>query len=123
MKIQFARLSIEYWKLLRSFERALELVAVDKQPGLIAQRRYSSNRLEAILKECDMQIIAFDGMAFEVNIPAAAVNGDEFSPEETLFVERTIEPAVVSQMSVIVLGRVFLSRQPPRQGEQNVPRD
>jgi hypothetical protein len=116
MKLQFAHLSIEYWKLLRSFERALESVTSERRPGLVAQVRYSSNRLEALLNECGMRLIAFDGVPFEVNLPAAAVNGDEFGPDENLFVERTIEPAVIWQMQIIVMGRAFLSRQLPQYG-------
>jgi hypothetical protein len=58
-----------------------------------------------------MSLQAFDGLDFEVNLPASAVNGDEFHGKEAPIVERTLEPAVISDMRVLLMGKVLLTRK------------
>ncbi|MGA7790696.1 MAG: hypothetical protein WCA56_21315 [Xanthobacteraceae bacterium] len=77
---------------------------------LSAQARYAAGRLEALLSDAKMKIVSFDGMAFEVNLPAVAINGEDVSGLENVVVERTIEPAVIFDMNVIVMGKVFLTQ-------------
>jgi hypothetical protein len=95
LNIVLARLAVEYWKLLRSFERAIDLTSQDARVRLSAQARYAAGRLEALLSDAKMKIVSFDGMSFEVNLPAVAINGEDVSGLENVFVERTIEPAVI----------------------------
>jgi hypothetical protein len=117
LNIVLARLAVEYWKLLRSFERAIDLTSQDARVRLSAQARYAAGRLEALLSDAKMKIVSFDGMSFEVNLPAVAINGEDVSGLENVFVERTIEPAVIFDMNVILMGKVFLV-QSSKDGDQ-----
>jgi hypothetical protein len=76
-----------------------------------SQVRYASGRLDALLMEQKMSLQAFDGLDFEVNLPASAVNAEEFQGEETSIVDRTLEPAVISDMRVLLMGKVLLIRK------------
>src|SRR5207302_83389 len=105
-----AGLAVEYWKLLRSFERTIDFTPHDTQVRLSAQARYAAGRLEALLLDAKMKIVSFDGIAFEVNLPAIAINGEDVSGLDNLIVERTIEPAVISDMTVVLMGKVFLTQ-------------
>jgi hypothetical protein len=117
LNIVLARLAVEYWKLLRSFERAIDLTSQDARVRLSAQARYAAGRLEALLSDAKMKIVSFDGMSFEVNLPAVAINGEDVSGLENVFVERTIEPAVIFDLNVILMGKVFLV-QSSKDGDQ-----
>jgi hypothetical protein len=116
-----AHLAVEYWKLLRSFEKARELAPPDAKVRLSAHARYAAGRLEALLSDAEMRLVSFDGISFEINLPAIAINGEDVSGLETVIVERTIEPAVLSGMNVILMGKVFLAQSAEIRGEPNVP--
>ena len=104
-----AQLAVEYWKLLRLLERALEGVPEDRRERYASQGRYAAGRLDELLKEREMSVQSFDGMDFEINLPASAVNGDEFPGREDVVVARTIEPAVIADMRPILMGKVYLA--------------
>lgn len=108
--IVLAGLAVEYWKLLRSFERTIDLVPLDSRARLLAQTRYAEGRLESLLADAKMKAVGFDGAAFEVNLPAIAINGEDLVGLDNLVVERTIEPAIVSDMTVLLSGKVLLKQ-------------
>ena len=106
-----AHLAVEYWKLLRMVERALELVPENARQRISSQVRYAATRLDALLREQNMSLQVFDGMEFEINLPASAINGEEFHETKCSVVERTLEPAVISDMRVVLMGKVLLARK------------
>jgi hypothetical protein len=104
-----ARLAVEYWKLLRVLERALDSVPEERRERYASQGRYAAGRLDDLLRERKMSVQSFDGMDFEINLPASAVNGDEFPNRTDVVVARTIEPAVIADMRPILMGKVYLA--------------
>ena len=104
-----ASLAVEYWKLLRVVERALEVVPEIAKERIASQVRYARSRLDALMLEQNMSLQTFDGMPFEVNLPASAINADEFQEANNSIVERTLEPAVLSNMRILLTGKVFLA--------------
>jgi len=106
-----ARLAVEYWKLLRLVERAIETAPDSARERISSQARYLAGQLETVLDEQEMSMQAFDGWPFEVNLPASAINGDDFGNAETVVVERTLEPAVIRDMRVILSGKVVLTAE------------
>jgi hypothetical protein len=104
-----AHLAVEYWKLVRTIERAIEVTPENSRERIASQARYAASRLESLLGEQNMSLQTFEGMKFEVNLPASAINGDEFQEDANPVVERTLEPAVISNMRVLLMGKVFLA--------------
>jgi hypothetical protein len=104
-----ARLAVEYWKLLRVLERALESVPEGRRERFASQGRYAAARLDELLKERQMSVQSFDGLKFEINLPASPVNADEFPNSTDVVVARTIEPAVIADMRPILMGKVYLA--------------
>ena len=105
-----AHLVVEYWKLLRAFERAIDRLPHEHVAKTTAQLRFSAGRLDSLLKEGGLNLVTFDGQKFEPNIPATALNAEDFTHGELLAIERTVEPAVIENMTVLLLGRVVLKR-------------
>jgi hypothetical protein len=58
-----------------------------------------------------MRLAEFDGQPYSVEMPASAVNADEFEGGDSLFVVDTLEPALIRDMSVISMGRVYLGKR------------
>jgi len=112
MRQSMAELAVEYWKLLRSHERAIAVAPAEAQQRLGAQGRYAAGRLSAILDREGMVVVEFDGQSFEVNLPAIALNADEMPDADGAVVERTIEPAIVAKDgNVLAMGKVYLMRR------------
>lgn len=105
-----AHLVVEYWKLLRAFERAIDRLPHEHVAKTAAQLRFSAGRLDFLLKEGGLNLVTFDGQKFEPNIPATALNAEDFPDAEFLVIERTVEPAVVENMTVLLVGKVVLKR-------------
>jgi hypothetical protein len=116
-ELNAARMAAEFWKLLRGFERTLLLTPTDSRKALSAQARYAREKLETITAALEMQIVSFDGLTFEVNLPAVAVNPEDVAKNEDVIVERTIEPAVVSNGRLLLTGRVFLAGSDAKERE------
>jgi hypothetical protein len=111
LETTLAQLAIEYWRLLRAVERAIEAAPDGASQRLQSQARYAAARLQALLMDQKMSIQVFDGMDFEVNLPASPVNGEDFLNDEQFVIERTLEPAVLSDMRVILMGKVILTKK------------
>jgi hypothetical protein len=115
MSTTSAELAAEYWKLIRAMERTIPLLPDDMRPRLLAQCRYANGRIETLLGREGMRLVSFDGSAYEVNMPVTAVNGDEMAGIASVVVERTLEPAVVSDHGIVLTGKVFLAADPQQQ--------
>jgi hypothetical protein len=60
-----AHLVVEYWKLLRAFERAIDRLPHEHVAKTAAQLRFSAGRLESLFKEGGLNLVTFDGQKFE----------------------------------------------------------
>ena len=110
-----AELASEYWKLLRAFERAATLAPESARGRLTAQARYG-RPAHSLIDKAGLRLATFDGMMFEINMPAIAVNAEDLSASQALVVERTIEPTVISELTVILTGKVFLAPASDKEG-------
>ena len=105
-----AHLAVEYWKLLKAFERAIGRLPHEHVAKTTAKMRFSAGKLDALLKEAELNLIVFDGKRFEPNIPATALNVDDFTDSDNLTIESTIEPAVVENTKVLLFGKVVVKK-------------
>lgn len=105
------RMAIEYWKLIRALEKAIERVPEEHKSKTLAQAKFSAGRLDVFMRESSLTVVTFDGQVFSANLPATAVNGDDFDDGGILIIENTLEPAIVdSDMKVVSMGKVILAR-------------
>jgi hypothetical protein len=106
----FAQLAVDYWKLMRAFDRTRALAGQPHEARLEAQAKYADGRLTSALNAASMRLVSFDGAAYTADLPVSAINADEFpdQAEAGLRVASTLEPAVIQDMTVIRTGRVAL---------------
>ena len=109
-----AELSVDYWKLLRAFERARDAASPDRSARLAAQARYAEGRLVAGLQAAGMHLATFDGETFSAELPVSALNSEDFpnAAATILRVASTVEPAIIRDMVVIRLGKALLEIAP-----------
>ncbi|MCF3935855.1 hypothetical protein L1787_20910 [Acuticoccus sp. M5D2P5] len=109
-----AELSVDYWKLLRAFERARDAASPDRSARLTAQARYAESRLVAGLQAAGMRLATFDGETFSAELPVSALNAEDFTDRgaETLRIASTVEPAIIRDMTVIRTGKALVEAAP-----------
>jgi hypothetical protein len=56
-----------------------------------------------------MRVISFDGLSFEVNLPAIAVNAQDVAGVNDVVIESTLEPAVIANSTVLIAAKVYLA--------------
>lgn len=103
-------LAVDYWKLLRSFERLASEAPADKKARLEAQVRFSAARLAAHLEGYGLQLATFEGQVIAAEMPIVAINADEFVGQPVVIVESTIEPAIVAGARIVSVGRVVAAQ-------------
>ena len=116
--LPIAGLAIDFWKLLRVAERLAEGLPEERRRRAEAQLRFSSGRLESHLQQLNASLVTFQGQRFGAELPAVAVNADDFASSSELFIESAVEPAVIVDGKVVQNARVML-----REGNDDVPRD
>jgi len=99
-------MAIDYWKLLRSFERLASDAPTGKSARLEAQARFSAARLSSHLDDCGLRLVTFEGHTITAEMPIVAINADEFEGQPGVVVESTIEPAVIAGSRIVSVGRV-----------------
>lgn len=110
-----AQLCVEYWKLSTVTEKAL--VAVEPKDGkrLEAQLKYSKRQLEVMLQELGLKLVDFYGELYHAGLAVSVDNPADHDEDDQLIISRTLEPTVMSGMTVVRLGRVIVG---PKQDEE-----
>lgn len=104
-----AELAVDFWKLLRVSERTMAGLPEEKRTRVAAQLRFSASRLDAHLEALGVSLPSFEGQVFGPELPAVAVNAEDFDgSEDILVVESALEPAVILNGKVIQNARVML---------------
>ncbi len=111
-------MAVDFWKLLRVSERIMSALPEEKRKRIAAQVRFSAGRLESHLDVLGVSLPTFEGQVFGPELPAIAVNADEFEDVEILIVDSAVEPAVILNSKVIQNARVML-----KEGNADVSRD
>ena len=105
-----ASLGVEFWKLIRSYERASVQLDQSQQQKAQAQIRYSGSRLSALMNDFEIELVAYDGRPFDANLPVSAVNDDEFPDTGGLVIDSTIEPTAIHKGSIVLPGKVTIKK-------------
>lgn len=101
-------MAIDFWKLLRVSERIMAGLPEERRKRISAQLRFSAGRLDSHLDALGVTLATFEGQNFGPELPAIAVNADEFDNVNALIIESAVEPAVIRNGKVIQNARVML---------------
>jgi len=102
-------LSIESWKFVRLFQRALAKLDPSEQTRFVGQIRFFQRRVDALLETRGIRLESLEGQVFEPGLAAAPLNADEFpNSEQRLVVAQMIEPVVMGPNGVMRTGTFLL---------------
>jgi len=110
-----AKLCVEYWKLMAVTEKALSGVQAKDGKRLEAQLKFSKRQLDVILQDLGLRLVDFSGERFHPGLAVSVDNPAEHDDEEVLMISKTLEPTVMSDMTIVKRGRVIVA---PAQNEE-----
>ena len=102
-------LSVEAWKFIRLFQRAVGKLEMSEQSRFISQARFFQKRVDAVLEQNNVRLESLEGQIFEPGLAATPLNADEFhDSSDRLVVAQMIEPVVIGPNGVIRTGTFLL---------------
>ncbi|MCW2247744.1 hypothetical protein M2352_003378 [Azospirillum fermentarium] len=105
------KLTVEYWRLLRVYERSIRELPEERRMKLASQLRFQTGRLDSILGECGVRAVAYDGEPYLPTLPVTVLNSEEVFGSDALAVSETVEPTIVREGRVLSMGKVILRRE------------
>lgn len=110
VRIAIAKLSIEYWRITRSYERNLPNM-LNSASSAVSTIRNSEKKFLAILLENGISLQQYEGQDYSANLPLTVINTDEFDGNENLIVQQMLEPTLIDGKGIIHIGKAILSRK------------
>lgn len=110
-----AQLCVEYWKLMVVMEKALAKVQEKDGKRLEAQLKFSKRQLDVILQDLGLRLVDVSGERFHPGLAVSVDNPAQHEDEEVLMISQTLEPTVMSGMTILRRGRVIVA---PVQNEE-----
>ncbi|MSU91898.1 hypothetical protein GE300_20270 [Rhodobacteraceae bacterium 2CG4] len=104
-----AQLCVEYWKLAAATEKVLSSALASDGKRLEAQLKFSKRQLDVLLQDLGLRLVDFSGERFHPGLAVSVDNPGDYEEDEVLVVGKTIEPTVMSDMTVIRIGRVIVA--------------
>ncbi|PRH81243.1 hypothetical protein [Arenimonas caeni] len=102
-------ISVEAWKFVRLFQRAVAKLDPSEQAKFVSQARYMQKKVDSLMGARGIRLESLEGMRFEPGLAATPLNLDEFeSPHESLVVLQMIEPVVMGPEGVMRTGTYVL---------------
>lgn len=111
-----AQLCVEYWRLMVVTEKALARVQEKDGKRLEAQLKFSKRQFDVILQDLGLRLVDFSGERFYPGLAVSVDNPAEHDDDEVLMISKTLEPTVMSDMTIVKRGRVIVA--PARNEEE-----
>jgi len=103
---------VEYWRVIRSYERNLSKIPnLQNSSSAAATIRNSEKKIFSILADAGLKLILCEGQEYSPNLPLTVVNGDEFNSNEDLLVTQMIEPTIMDGNKIISMGKAILIKK------------
>ena len=109
LKSSLCKAAIEYWRVIRSYERNLS--NLPNSSSAAATIRNSEKKFFSILADAGIKLISCAGQEYSPNLPLTVVTGDEFNSTEDLLVAQMIEPTLMDGNKIISMGKAILTKK------------
>ena len=101
-------LTVESWRFAWRFARLLQQLAVGEPSRYQGQLIYFQDKLHEAVRDAGMKIVNVEGRQFDSGIAATPLNREDFGAEETLVVDRMLEPIITGRNGIMHRGTVML---------------
>lgn len=100
----------EFFRLQGVINKVMSKIDVEEQLKYNSQFSWFSKKVYKALEDSEIRLICLDGQKYDVGMSVTPLNIEEFSLDDTLYVDQTVEPIIMKNDSVIKVGTVILRR-------------
>lgn len=103
-------MAIEGWRFARLFARVLTKLDAGEGARYTNQIRYFIKRTEESLEAAGLRLVNLEGQPYDAGLPAAALNIEEFAPDDRLYIDQMLEPVIMGAEGVVKTGIIMLRK-------------
>jgi len=106
-------MAVEGWRFSRLFGRVVGKLDAGESSRYLNQLRYFQKKIEDSLGSIGLTLVNVEGHPYDAGTAASAVNLDDFSPDDVLFVDQMLEPIIMGPEGLRKEGSVMLRKVQP----------
>ncbi len=103
-------MAVDSWKFSKLFMRVLGKLDAGESTRYINQVRYFQKNVDSQLSAARLRLVNVEGQPYDLGMAVSALNIEDFSAEDLLWVEQMIEPIVMGDHGVKKQGTVMLRK-------------
>lgn len=103
-------LAVDSWRFSRLFLRVLGKLDAGEASRYVSQYKYYLEKLEQNLFNADLRLVNLEGQPYDTGMAVSAVNMEDFSSQDSLFIEQMLEPIIMGPDGIIRSGTVILGK-------------
>lgn len=103
-------LTVDSWRFSRLFLRVLGKLDAGEASRYVSQYKYYLEKLEQNLSNANLRLVNLEGQPYDTGMAVSAVNMEDFSSQDSLFIEQMLEPIIMGPDGIIRSGTVILGK-------------
>jgi hypothetical protein len=103
-------LAVDAWKFAKLFARVVAKLDAGDKARYLSQARFFQRRVESAAEAAGVRLVSIEDMPFESGCAATALNIEDFSESDCLYVDHMLEPIVMCDSGVVRIGTLILRK-------------
>lgn len=102
------RIASETYRFRKVFQKILSQLDAESADKYLSQYAWFEKSVRKALRESGLEIVEMQGQLYDPGMPLTPINLDDFSPDETLYIQQMMEPVIMRGGSIIKTGTAIL---------------
>jgi hypothetical protein len=104
------RMAVESWRFARVYEKAMTKLSAGERARFDGPLAAFVKKIGEALGAIGMRIVDIEGTPFDAGTAAVPINIEDFGPDDSLVVDRMMEPVIMGDDGLVRMGRVTLRK-------------
>jgi hypothetical protein len=110
-KDKILKFSIESWRFAKTFLRLIRKLDEKEQRKYQGYYDFYLKNLDETLDAINCWIVDMEGYDFNIGMGVTPINLDEFEEKDHLYIEQMLEPTIMNQDGIVLMGKAVLGRR------------
>jgi len=103
--------SVESWRFAKSFLRLIRKLDEKEQKKYQGYYDFYLKSIDDSLNSINCWIVDMEGYDFNPGMGTTPVNLDEFEGKDHLYIEQVLEPTIMNEEGIVLMGKAILGRR------------
>jgi len=105
-------IALFFWKCTHYINTLLSEVEMSKQSMYMSKTKWFYKKVDEFIKSEKVDLIIYpENMPYDVGLAITALNTNDFTIEDRLFIDRMIEPVIMKEGKILKRGIVILKKE------------